>query len=75
MTHDAAWGKQQQDDYTAHHYHQPSDNYSPDMDASGMAQIANLLYRLGYQLSNETSFPGWKAGSEFKAIREKTMGK
>lgn len=75
MTHDTAWAKKQQDDYTAHHYHQPSDNYSPDMDATGMAQIANLLYRLGYQLSNETTFPGWKAGSEFKAIREKSMGK
>lgn len=75
MTHDTAWAKKQQDDYTANHYHQPSDNYSPDMDATGMAQIANLLYRLGYQLSNETTFPGWKAGSEFKAVREKSMSK
>jgi len=74
MKHDTAWAKKKQDDYTANHYHQPSDNYSPDMDATGMAQIANLLYRLGYQLSNETTFPGWKAGSEFKAVREKSMG-
>ena len=70
---DANWAKQHQQDYNLHHYHQPSDNYTPDMDASGMAQIANLLYRLGYELSNETTFPGWKAGSEFKVIREKSM--
>ncbi len=72
-THDANWAKQHQEDYVAHHYHQPSDNYSSDMDATGMAQIANLLYRLGYELSNETTFPGWKAGSEFKAVRDKAM--
>jgi Zn-dependent M28 family amino/carboxypeptidase len=74
-THEAGWAKKQQDDYTANHYHQPSDNYSPDMDATGMAQIANLLYRLGYELSNESTFPGWKVGSEFKAIREQSMKK
>ena len=72
-THDANWAKQHQEDYNLHHYHQPSDNYSPDMDAGGMAQVANLLYKLGFELSNETTFPGWKAGSEFKAIREKSM--
>ncbi|HVS94586.1 MAG TPA: M28 family metallopeptidase [Mucilaginibacter sp.] len=73
--HDANWARQHQDDYTANHYHQPSDNYSPGMDASGMAQIANLLYRLGNDLANGDTFPGWKSGSEFKAIREKSMGK
>jgi len=72
-THNANWAKQHQEEYNLHHYHQPSDNYTPDMDASGMAQIANLLYRLGFELSNETTLPGWKAGSEFKAIREKSM--
>ncbi len=74
-THEAGWAKKRQDDYTANHYHQPSDNYSADMDATGMAQVANLLYRLGYELSNESTFPGWKAGSEFKTVREKSMGK
>jgi hypothetical protein len=66
---------QQQKDYTAHHYHQLSDNYSPDMEASGMAQVANLLFKKGYQLSNETSYPGWKNGSEFKAARDKSLGR
>jgi Zn-dependent M28 family amino/carboxypeptidase len=75
IAHGAAWGKAQQEDYTAHHYHQASDNYTPDMNAEGMAQVANLLFNLGYQLSNETSYPGWKDGSEFKAVREKSLGK
>ncbi|WP_426670166.1 M28 family metallopeptidase [Mucilaginibacter sp. McL0603] len=75
LAHGEAWGKKQQEDYTAHHYHQASDNYSPEMDASGMAQVANLLFNVGYQLSNETTYPSWKDGSEFKAIREKSLGK
>jgi Zn-dependent M28 family amino/carboxypeptidase len=75
LAHGEAWGKKQQEDYTANHYHQVSDNYTPDMDASGMAQVANLLFNVGYQLSNETTYPGWKDGSEFKAIREKSLGK
>ena len=74
-THEDGWAKKQQDDYTANKYHQPSDNYTADMDATGMAQIANLLYRLGNDLANGSTFPGWKAGSEFKAIRDKSMGK
>ena len=73
--HGEAWGKQQQKEYNEKHYHQPSDNYSPAMDASGMAEVANLLFNVGNKLANETTFPGWKNGSEFKAVREKSMGK
>jgi Zn-dependent M28 family amino/carboxypeptidase len=74
VAHGADWGKKQQEDYTAHHYHQPSDNYSPDMDTGGMAQVANLLFNVGYELSNEGTFPGWKKGSEFKSVREQSLG-
>jgi len=73
--HGAAWGKQKQKEYGDKHYHQPSDNYSPTMDADGMAEVANLLFNVGLKLSNETTFPGWKNGSEFKAVREKSIGK
>jgi Zn-dependent M28 family amino/carboxypeptidase len=73
--HGEAWGKAKQQEYTALHYHQPSDNYSPAMDASGMAEVANLLFKVGYKLANESTFPGWKPGSEFKAVREKSMEK
>jgi Zn-dependent M28 family amino/carboxypeptidase len=75
LAHGAEMGKQQQKDYTAHHYHQPSDNYSPDMNASGMAEVANLLFNVGYQLSNESTYPGWKNGSEFKVVRDKSLGR
>ncbi len=73
--HGEAWGKQKQQEYGDLHYHQPSDNYSPTMNADGMAQVANLLFVVGNKLADETTFPGWKKGSEFKAVREKSMSK
>ncbi|BAU56300.1 M28 family metallopeptidase [Mucilaginibacter gotjawali] len=75
ITHGEAWGKARQKEYGDKHYHQPSDNYSPGMDAGGMAEVANMLFKVGDKLANESTFPGWKNGSEFKAVREKSMGK
>ncbi len=72
--HGEAYSKAKQKEYGDLHYHQPSDSYTPDMDAKGMAQVANLLFKVGNKLANETTFPGWKTSSEFKAIREKSMG-
>ncbi|MDQ7948002.1 MAG: M28 family metallopeptidase [Pedobacter sp.] len=74
IKHGAAWGKAQKEDYTTNRYHAPADNFEPaKWDFSGMVADLRLLFEVGYRLSNETTFPGWKAGSEFKAIREKSM--
>lgn len=74
-THEGTYGADKEKDYNENRYHQQADNYTPDMDATGMAQIADILFRIGTKLGNETTFPGWKPGSEFKAARDKTMGK
>ena len=71
--HGEAWGKQQQKDYNDHRYHRQADNYSDAMNADGMAQVANLLFKVGRKLAGETTFPGWKTGSEFKEVREKSI--
>lgn len=65
----------QRKEYGEKHYHQPSDAYSPDMNTSGMAQTTRLLFEVGYKMSNESGFPGWKAGSEFKAVRDSMMNR
>lgn len=70
----AAWGKAQMEDYNLSRYHAPSDEYLPDWDLSGIVEDLKILFEVGNRLSNETGFPGWKTGSEFKAIREKTVG-
>ncbi len=74
IAHPGDWGNKQAEDYNANRYHQPSDSYTPAMDATGMAQVANIMFNVGFKLSNETTFPGWKPKSEFKAKRDAMMG-
>lgn len=66
----AGWGLQQAEDYTAHRYHQPSDEYKPEFNLSGAAQLAQIVYRFGLQLGNAQSVPTWNADAEFKAMRD-----
>ena len=66
----AGWGKQQGDEYTARHYHQPSDEYRPDFDMSGAVQLSNLVLRFGRTLANSAVMPTWSPGAEFqRAVR------
>src|SRR5689334_880887 len=66
----AGWGLEQAEDYTAHRYHQPSDNYSPDFDLSGAAELGQIVYRFGTSIANAESVPTWNADAEFKALRD-----
>lgn len=65
------YGKKLEDDYIAHHYHAPSDEYNPAWTFEGGLQDMELLFMIGKRLAFETSWPAWKPGSEFKAIRER----
>jgi Zn-dependent M28 family amino/carboxypeptidase len=65
-------GKAVHDDYTAHHYHQPSDEFDPKWDLSGPIQDLQALYTLGETLGNSDQWPNWYQGNEFRAIRDKS---
>jgi len=65
------YGKNQQEDYVSHHYHTPSDEFNPKWTFEGGIQDMELLFMIGKRLAFETSWPKWKAGSEFKAVRER----
>lgn len=71
----AEFGQQEKDDYTAHHYHQVSDEVNPEWDLSGAAQDMQLLFEVGYQVANGDKFPEWKPGTEFKAKRDQMLKK
>jgi Zn-dependent M28 family amino/carboxypeptidase len=66
----AGWGLQQADDYTAHRYHQPSDEYRADFDLTGAAQLADIVHRFGVAIANGEPVPTWNADAEFKALRD-----
>ena len=64
--HPAGWGSAQEQDYTDHRYHQPSDQYDPKFDLSGATQLSQILLRLGLKLANEPGWPQWSTDAEFK---------
>jgi Zn-dependent M28 family amino/carboxypeptidase len=70
--HDAAWGVAQQEDYVAHHYHQPSDEYHDSMDFRGDAKMARFGLILGWEASMQEKNIGWQPGDEFEAARKKS---
>jgi Zn-dependent M28 family amino/carboxypeptidase len=71
----ADFGQQKKDDYTAHNYHQVSDEVDPNWDLSGAVQDIDLLFEVGYQVANDDKFPEWKSDTEFKAKRDAMLKK
>ena len=70
--HDQAWGHAQYEDYVAHHYHQPSDQYRADWDFRGNAKLARFGFVLGWLASEQDKPVEWKPGDEFEAARKKS---
>ncbi len=52
----ANFGPQKKDDYTAHQYHQVSDEVDSNWDLSGAVQDIDLLFEVGYQIANAENF-------------------
>ena len=68
---DAGYGKAKADEYRDKNYHRPSDEYNANLVLEGGIEDLKLLFNVGKRLAFSDSFPKWKPGSEFKAIREK----
>jgi Zn-dependent M28 family amino/carboxypeptidase len=64
------WGLQQQENYTAHRYHQPSDEYRPDFDLTGAVQLSEIVLGFGRRLANAATVPVWNPDAEFRAVRK-----
>jgi Zn-dependent M28 family amino/carboxypeptidase len=71
--HAAEWGKQQKDEFDAHRYHRPSDEYSPEMDFRADAILAQFGFLLGWQASSAPDI-NWNPGDEFETARKKSEG-
>ena len=67
--HDEAWGLEQNRDYTQNHYHQPSDEYHPEMDFTGDSAVARFGFALGWEAASAPKRVEWKKGDEFEAAR------
>jgi Zn-dependent M28 family amino/carboxypeptidase len=68
--HGKEWTRKQKDKYSAEKYHKVTDEFDPNWDLSGAIEDLRLLFKVGYALSMEDTFPNWKEGTEFKAKRD-----
>src|SRR3984957_1651271 len=71
--HDEAWGLQQAREYNEKHYHQPSDEYHPEMDFVADGAMARFGFALGWEAANFNQLIGWQKGDEFEAPRAKSQ--
>jgi Zn-dependent M28 family amino/carboxypeptidase len=71
--HDAAWGHKQHEDFTAHDYHNFSDNYHPDWDFAGNAKLDRFGMELGWQALTAPTTINWKPSDEFEPARKASL--
>jgi Zn-dependent M28 family amino/carboxypeptidase len=69
-----AWGKEKLETWEAEHYHQPSDQMTPDWNFDGMIEDARLGFAAGLEIANDPKLPAWKPGDEFEAARKGALG-
>ena len=67
--HPDSWGVQQESDYVEKHYHQPSDEYRPEMDFVGDSAMARFGFALGFEAASLPKLIEWQKGDEFEAAR------
>lgn len=73
--HDEAWGEAQAKDFVSTRYHQPSDEYRPEMDFRANSRIAQVAFALGWKAAQDRRMINWNAGDEFEAARQQSLRK
>ncbi|HET6536855.1 MAG TPA: M28 family metallopeptidase [Sphingopyxis sp.] len=65
-----AAGKAWADNYTAHHYHAPSDDVQVITSWDGIMADLRLYYAVGRMLAMTQAWPNWLQGDEFRKARD-----
>jgi TonB family protein len=73
--HDTAWGEAEAKDFVDHRYHQPSDEYKPEMDFRGDALMGQFGYALGMKAAMANTVPAWLPGDEFEKAQKKLQSR
>jgi Zn-dependent M28 family amino/carboxypeptidase len=68
--HPREWGEQQENEYNEKRYHQPTDEYKPEMIFTGNVKMARFGIALAWQAANMPARAEWKPGDEFEAARK-----
>jgi Zn-dependent M28 family amino/carboxypeptidase len=70
VEHGTEWTLARKEEYTREKYHKPSDEFDPHWDLSGAIDDLRLLFKVGYRLAMDTTFPNWNEGTPYKAKRD-----
>ncbi len=68
--HSEAWGAEQNKEFVTKRYHQPSDEYRPEMDFTGDSAVARFGFALGWEAASLSQRVEWQKGDEFEAARK-----
>ena len=61
------------EDYTAHRYHKPQDEYDPRWDWTGAVEDLRIYYGLGRKLADTPGlWPNWYPTAEFRGVRDRS---
>jgi len=72
--HDKDWGRKQAELFNQNDYHNVSDNFRPEWDFSGLANLCRLGIELGYVSLTQPPI-AWNPGDEFEAARKQSLSK
>jgi Zn-dependent M28 family amino/carboxypeptidase len=67
-----AAGRALSEDYIAHRYHKPQDEYDPTWRWDGAIEDLTLNYKIGRMLADSDVWPNWYPTAEFRAVRDKS---
>lgn len=65
-----SYGQEKRAEYLRDAYHKPADEYDPNWDLRGVQQDLWLYYLVGHELANNSEWPNWYLGNEFRSIRD-----
>ncbi len=69
------WGQKAFEEYNQKHYHQPSDEFDPKWDFSGLEELARFGFEIGRRVGELPQLPAWQPGDEFLPARQKSLGR
>ncbi len=67
------YSEQKREEYTTNDYHKPSDEIKPDWDLAGAIEDAQLMFMVGFRVSEASVWPEWNEGTEFRAKRIESL--
>ncbi|MEE9465698.1 MAG: M28 family peptidase, partial [Candidatus Neomarinimicrobiota bacterium] len=73
IAHGREWGLAKVQAYSDSMYHKVTDEFDDTWDMQGMEDFVQILFDVGYTIGNQSKFPKWTKGDDFRAVRDEAM--